>query len=120
MPMYRVLKPLSRKHEQEIPVGTLTDLAWLDEQQQATMEMVGAVSRIAAPPLAQLPGWKLRAGRLGKLGIHTFDDFLERDPAELADAIGANPRTVHNWRAELVQWLTVPPHAIPNQGRRGR
>lgn len=121
MPMYRVLKPLTRKQEHIIPPGTLTDLAWLDERQQAMMEQVGAVSRIAAPPLVQLPGWKLRGGRLGRLGIHTFDDFLERDPTELAEAVGANPRTVQNWRAELIDWLTVPPHVQQaNEGRRGR
>lgn len=108
MPMYRVLRPLSRKLEQFIPVGTLTDLAWLNDAQQAKLIQVGAVSRISAPPLAQLPGWKLRAGKLAALDIHTFDDFLEADPDTVAEGVGVQRRTVDKWRAELKDWVTVP------------
>ena len=108
MPMYRVLRTLSRGHDKFVKVGTLTDLAWLKDEQRATLEMVGAVSRISAPPLAQLPGWKLRTAKLGKLDIHTFDDFLERDPDEIAEGVGVQRRTVDKWRAELVDWLTPP------------
>jgi len=108
MPIFRVLRPLSRKHEVIIKAGTLTDLAWLNGEQQAKLESVGAVSRISAPPLAQVPGWKLRTAKLGKLDIHTFDDFLERDPDEIAKGAGVQRRTVDKWRAELVDWLTPP------------
>jgi len=108
MPMYRVLRTLSRGHEKFIKVGVLTDLAWLNAEQRAKLEQVGAVSRISAPPLAQLPGWKLRAEKLGVEGIHTFDDFLERDPAGIAEAIGMQPRTIQKWRNELLDWITVP------------
>jgi len=93
MPIFRVLRPLSRKHEVIIKAGTLTDLAWLNGEQQAKLESVGAVSRISAPPLAQVPGWKLRTAKLGKLDI---------------EGVGVQRRTVDKWRAELVDWLTPP------------
>jgi len=108
MPMYRVLRPLSRKLETFIPKGTLTALEWLNDEQQAKLIQVGAVSRIAAPPLGTLPGWTRRGSRLGQVGIHTFDDFLERDDADIAELIGAKESTVSKWRAELVGLITVP------------
>ena len=108
MPMYRVLRTLSRGHDKFVKVGTLTDLAWLKDEQRATLEMVGAVSRISAPPLAQLPGWKRRAERLGEVGLHTVDDVLAEDAGALAEAIKAKPSTVEKWQTELVGLITVP------------
>lgn len=108
MPMYRVLRTLSRGHDKFIKAGTLTDLAWLKDEQRATLEMVGAVSRISAPPLAQLPGWKRRAERLGEVGLHTVDDVLAQDTASLAESIKAKASTVEKWQAELVGLITIP------------
>jgi len=39
--MYRVLRPLSRKLEQFIPVGTLTDLAWLNDASKPSWYKLG-------------------------------------------------------------------------------
>lgn len=108
MSIFRVLRPLSRKHEQIVPRGTLTALDWLKPEQQQRLIDVGAVSRISAPPLASLPGWIARGGHLGRVGIHTFDDFLERTDAEIAELVNKRETTIARWRAELISLITVP------------
>jgi len=109
MAIWRVLKPLSKGFNKVIPVGTITGLEWVDEKGLGRLQAGGAVTRISAPPLHKLPGWNLRSKRLREAGVTTAEQFLELGDAELAERIGADPRTVAKWRAELLaRWLAFP------------
>ncbi len=107
MAVYRVLERLS-KGERFLEVGELVRLEWLKPEQIARLEVRGAVSRISAPPLAKLPGWKLRSQRLAKAGITGVEELLEADTANLAEQVQADPRTVELWKRELTTWLSPP------------
>ena len=115
MPIYRTLKPLSRgmNESKQIRRNEIINITWLDAEQIAKLETVGAISKLAAPPLPKLPGWKLRAKRLLVVGIGTVEQFLEADPATLAEQIDASVRTVKKWRADLLRWLVIPEESRP-------
>ena len=107
--MWRVLKPLSKGFHKVIPVGEITGLEWLDEKGIERLQEVGAITRLSAPPLHKLPGWQLRSQRLREVGITTAEQFLEADCKELAEQIGADPRTLAKWEEELLtRWLALP------------
>ena len=108
MPIYRTLKPLSRGMNKRIRRNAIVNINWLNAEQIAKLEQVGAISKLAAPPLPKLPGWKLRAKRLRVVGIGTVEQFLEADPATLAEQIDADKRTVQKWRDDLLRWLVIP------------
>lgn len=109
MAMWRVLRPLTKKHEQVIPAGSVVALEWLDRDGLERLQAVGAITRLTAPPLYKLNGWKLRSKRLREVGVTTAEHFLEADANELASQIGADPRTVAKWRDELLtKWLALP------------
>ena len=108
MALYRVLKPLSR-NEKRIEAGQITALNWLTEEQTAVLVERRAVSRLATPPLVELPGWQRRGKRLDKLGIVTAEDFLEAVDREVASEMRVRPQTVGKWKREILLWLVIPP-----------
>ena len=107
MGLYRVLRKLS-KGRQEYQPGDLVVLNWLDETGIGRLVGVGAVARIAAPPLRELPGWTLRAEKLAAIGIEDAEQMIEADAAMVAAACEAQEKTVRWWQEELRGWLTVP------------
>ena len=103
--MYRVHKRLS-KGKTMIEKGAFSMLDWLPESGIAKLTLKGAISKVRAPPLMVLPAWTLRAKRLKPFDIIDAEQFLEADPLDLAEKIGAQERTIHKWRDELMYWLS--------------
>jgi hypothetical protein len=66
----------------------------------------GILAPVSAPPLRVLPGWSLRAERLGEVGIDAIK-FMEMDDDEIAEKIDANPRAIAKWRADLKSQLSL-------------
>ena len=108
MPIFRVLKPLSKGFHRVIPAGSVIDINWLEDEQLARLVAVGAVAKIQTPPLAKFPGWKTRAARLSRAGVNGVETFLEADNEWLAERLKLKPSTVERWKNELVdRHLTV-------------
>jgi hypothetical protein len=108
MPIFRVLKPLSKGFHRVIPAGSIIDINWLEDEQLARLVVVGAVAKIQAPPLAKFPGWQTRDARLSKVGVNGVEAFLEADDEWLAERLKLKPSTVERWKKELVdRHLTV-------------
>ena len=105
--LYRALKILDRGKGKLIPQDSFTSLAWLTEKQIALLLERRIVSRIAAPPLAVLPRWKERAGRVNRLGIFSVIEFLEANDEMLTETLGEKPDIITRWKAEAEAWLTV-------------
>lgn len=115
MPMWRVLKPLDkpaekgRPSEGAYPVGSVQALGWASEDNLARLQRANVITRLSAPPLHKLPGWKLRAKRLGEVGISTAETFLETADEDLAKLVEVDVRAVAAWKAELLaRWLSLP------------
>jgi len=109
VPIYRVLKPLSKGFNKVIKAGQVIDLNWLDSEQLAKLVQVGAISRLQAPPLHKLPGWTARSKRLRKAGFDGVEAFLEADDEQLAEAMNLKARTVRRWKEELtIRYLVIP------------
>lgn len=106
MPLYRVLERLDKGHR-IIEPGEVISLSWLNEQQIDRLIVRGAVSRLQAPPLHILPGWKLRAARLHKLGVTDVEQFLESDNEALAAGMEVKPTTIEAWKKDVWGWLIV-------------
>lgn len=68
----------------------------------------GFIARISAPPLAELPGWKLRSKKLVPLGIVDAEQFLEAPEEQLLAALRVSPAQVAAWRREIIGWLSAP------------
>jgi hypothetical protein len=110
MAMWRVLRPMT-KGDRTWEEGEVTRLEWLKPAQVEKLVEVGAVSRIAAPPLEVLPGWKARAEKLLGLELRTAEEFLEADVERIAAFMEVKPATVQRWQSELWDWLRVEPPA---------
>ena len=96
--------------------GSLTRLEWLGADGIARLLDVGAVSRVATPPLAALPGWKVRAGKLQQIGIVTVEDLIEADIAEVkAHMEVMRESTVEKWIQEARDAILVS--AVPRRGK---
>lgn len=107
--LYRVLKTLSLGEGKVLRVGEFTRLEWLTEGQAARLMAVGAVSEVAPPPLAEIPGWQARSERLQAIGIKDAAEFLEADPHRIAETMKVKAATIVRWQAEVKKWLIVEP-----------
>lgn len=103
MPLYRALSHLSGVAQR----GQLTRLAHLTPEQVATLERAGAVARVASPPLAELPGWKVRAAKLAKVGIHDIEQMIEADSALIAACLRVKPATAARYQEDVRQYLVI-------------
>jgi len=104
--LYRVRVRLD-KGSKTIPPGSFTRLEWLSPRAQEILQSVGAVSEVGAPPLAVIPGWKTRAGKLEEVGIEDVVQFIEADAAVICQALDRQPKTIEKYRAELLRWMTA-------------
>ena len=106
MALYRVRIRLD-KGSTVIPPGSFTRLEWLTPRKQQVLQSVGAVSEVGSPPLAVIPGWKTRAGKLEEVGIEDLVQFIEADTAVLCQALERQPKTIEKYREELLRWMTA-------------
>lgn len=110
MAFFRVHVPLDRGKGRIVHTDSLTQLAWLNEEDQIRLVQCGAVSRVAPPPLRILPGWKTRGERLAPHDIITVVDFLEADNALLQDIlVRRKEATIIGWKTLLEQQLVARP-----------
>lgn len=121
MAIYRVVKDLwcgnkPGARDGVLYAGSISDLGWLSAEQVGRLMAVGAISRPATPPLAVLPGWKLRAGRLQQVGIMTVSDFLEADPAAVAEHMEVKSETVDKWRESAMNAVIISAPPPRRQG----
>ncbi len=68
MAIYRVLEALE-KGTRIFPLGGFVRTGELPEETLTRLEQMGRVARIAAPPLASLPGCELRAAHVERAVI---------------------------------------------------
>lgn len=68
----------------------------------------GAIAPVSAPPLAELPGWKIRGAKCKKIGIETVDEFMEVDIEKAAELLKVKPQMISAWKYEIINWLSVP------------
>ena len=106
MTLYRVLKPLEKGKNTLYP-DTFTRLEWLSRRGKLVLIDVGAVAEVGVPPLAVIPGWKTRAGKLEEVGIENVVQFVEADTDVICRALGRQPKTVEKYRKELLGWMTA-------------
>lgn len=109
MPVYRALFNLSFAHS-EIPAGGLWVIpAGKIPDNAVKLEEMGRIARIAPPPLAAIPGWKLRAAKAKrKGGIENAEQLLELSVDEIAALFAISKTQAASWQAEIINWLTIP------------
>ena len=107
--IYRVIKrtPLSTGHVQGQIVG---GRAFKTQKNVDALVARNVIMEISGPPLSELPGWKVKAGKLAKLDVITTTDFLMRDTGELSNKLGYKKTTVDRWKKEVQEtWLLAIP-----------
>ena len=101
MPLYRALSKLSGVCER----GALTPLAHLTPEQIAKLEHAGAVARVSAPPLAELPNWSARAGKLAKVGILDAEQLAEADVKLIRSALRVKEEIARRAQQDALSFL---------------
>jgi len=109
--MYRVLKAISWG-KTTLTVGSLVSLNLSEEAERALVYLRRALSPVAPPPLDILPGWKVRARRLGEIGVGNVLQLLEADASTVAKALRTSVTAVRRWQDEAKTFLV----AQPNEG----
>ena len=107
MTIYRALVALEKGNKIIQAGGFLREHEWSIELINKLVEM-GKVSRVSAPPLMQLPGWKLRTKKLERAGIQDADQFLEATNESLSQIMGASIESIEKWKSEVTSLLTIP------------
>jgi len=107
MALYRLLQNLAFK-DRTLARGSLSRLLSCKPDVIAKLKAKGGIAEVAPPPLAILPGWKIRANRLTKLGIITATEFLEAGDEEVMKAMRINQAALDKWRGEVEGWLVNP------------
>ena len=107
MALYRTVQRIALG-EETIQAGQLLSGRRLSERSAQALLRRGAISRVAAPPLAVLPGWKLRGKRMESLGIVDAGQMLEADADEVARHMGVSPGLVKRWQEDVARWLAPP------------
>jgi hypothetical protein len=101
--IYRVLRGLSTGH---IPGQVVRGKRFKTQDIIDALIGANAIAEISCPPLDKLPGWKLKSGKLKKLGIITVNDFLIADIEHVARELGYKQRTIKRWHKEIEEvWL---------------
>ena len=104
MAWYRALRNLSNG----IGKGQVFTGSRLQAASLPVLEQRKAIARVSAPPLIELPGWKIRGAKLEKAGIVTVEAFLDTDGGTLAKAARTSPDMVAKWKEEVIGLLTTP------------
>lgn len=104
MARYQVVKNLSNGMQP----GEVHNFGHLSEKTIEKLQRVGAIRKLLSPPLIELTGWSRRAARLAERGIVSLDDFLDADPATIAEFMKVKLSTVDQWRAQLKAWAALP------------
>ena len=107
MKLYRALKLLNAGGRGLIPKGRATPLDWLNDEQIARLEHVGAVSPIYAPPLQEMPLPKSALVKMKRAGIEDAGDLLMGNDEELAKKLKVRLPTAAKWRDEVARLLMV-------------
>lgn len=103
--LYRVLARLEIRNEYVEP-GSVDKLKELSPRVIGILLEKRRIVPVQAPPLAEFPGWTLRAERLGEAGIGAIA-FLEKSDESIGEAIDADPRAIAKWRCELRNLLGI-------------
>ena len=103
--LYRALSRLDKGHK-KIDRGQVFGAGEFDPKAIKVLEERRRIAPVAAPPIAEMPGWRSRAKKLG--AIEMVDQFIEADAAALAAALGVNPEQIGVWKAELGECLVAP------------
>lgn len=101
--LYRALKDLAGIAKR----GEIVALSHLQPPQLAKLEAVGAISRVAAPPLSEIPGFDAQVEPLAALGIGDVEALVEADAAALAAALAVPVETLRRWMDEARLWLFI-------------
>lgn len=105
MPYYRALSKLAAGSH-TINRGAIFPAHYLRPEVLAALDG-RHISRISAPPLAEVPGWSRRAQKLADAGIFEAEQFLDAvDNGELSSLFA--PAQLTRWQNELLNWLTPP------------
>jgi len=108
MRWYRCISNLSFG-ERRVPRGTLVQLSG---KRADALLAAGAISILHTPPVAAIPGWKLRAERLTPAGIVSCEELLNASAARIAEIMEVHEKTVEKWKRELIdRWLAETPPA---------
>lgn len=100
MAIYRIHRDLA-KGNTHIAAGSLCSLDGMGEAAIDKLVSLGIISRIAPPPLSEIPGWATRAARLKTVGIIDVEEFLEADAALLAKTLKVRVSTIEDWREQI-------------------
>lgn len=103
MAVYRALRNLSGVCRR----GELTRLDHLNAEQIGKLAKVGAIAPISAPPLAELPGWAVRAGKLAKVEIADAEQLIEADARVVAKALRVKVETARQYQQDVQQYLVI-------------
>lgn len=104
MEVYRALRNLSNG----INEGAVFEASRLQPQSIVILEEHGIIAKVSAPPLSELPGWKIRGAKFAKLGITTVEQFMEVDIEQTAKSLKVKPQMISSWKYEIVGWLSAP------------
>jgi hypothetical protein len=104
MALYRVLKALSLQ-DRRVEAGQLISLT-MSADKIDKLVAVGAISPLASPPLAEIPGWEGRAQLLP--AIATVEQFLETPDDALAKVLQIAPGDVPRLKRSLEEVLFLP------------
>jgi hypothetical protein len=107
MPLYRLLQNLAFP-DRTLPRGSLSRLLGSKPDVIGKLTLKGGIAEVAPPPLAILPGWKLRSAKLAKIGIITAVDFLESADDGILKTMRIGPDVLAKWRTEVEGWLISP------------
>lgn len=102
--MYRLHQAIAVK-KRTIPRGSLVTDGTFAPAAAAALMARGVISQVEAPPLAIIPGWKVRADRLARVGIITVADFLDADIEVARRALRVGDAALSDMREGVMRWL---------------
>jgi hypothetical protein len=107
MSLYRLLQNLAFP-DHTLPRGSLSRMLTSKPDVIERLRSKGGIAEIAPPPLAILPGWKLRSAKLAKIGIVSAVDFLETADDGILKTMRIGPDVLAKWRTEVEGWIIRP------------